>query len=120
MVLQNMFRAGSPCHQAMIFGVRGMKSLFGLQHSHFSDIARIGNQGSIGAFQIFGGVSGTGLNRGFSGSCFRITDYPVRNAKRRIMRGEKPALIFPIGWQIGSWTAFGTRVNRGFWFTVSR
>jgi len=84
------------------------KDLFlGLHPLRFSNIARNGNQASIQAYQNFGGAPVTGLNRGFLESCFRITDYPVRNTELRAIRGEKPALIFPIGWQIGSRTDFG-------------
>ena len=60
---------------------------FGQYFLHFPDIARNGNQGSIRAYHSFGGVPVTGLNRGFLESCFRITDYPVLNAERRIVRG---------------------------------
>ncbi|HJX55996.1 MAG TPA: hypothetical protein VJ350_04090, partial [Methanoregula sp.] len=65
----------------------GKDPFLGPHPLRFSDIARNGNRGSNRAYQIFGRVPVTGLNRGFLESCFRITDYPVRNAERRIMRG---------------------------------
>ena len=65
-----------------------MKETFpGLQLLRFTDSARNGNQGSIRAYPIFAGMPMTGLIEGFLESCFRITDYPVLNTERRIVRG---------------------------------
>jgi len=68
--------------------VTGIRPCFlDINPPHFSNIARIGNQGSIRAYLSFGGVPVTGLNRGFLESCFRITDYPALNTERRVVRG---------------------------------
>jgi hypothetical protein len=69
---------------------------------HISNSARNANPGSIQAYHIFGEIPVTGLIGVFLKACFRIIDYSVPNSKQGIFRGEKPALLFPIGWPIVS------------------
>ncbi len=49
--------------------------------SHFSDISRNGNRGSIRAYQNNGGFPLAGLTGAFFELCYRITDYPIPNPK---------------------------------------
>jgi hypothetical protein len=76
---------------------------FGLISPHISNSARNANPGLIRAYRFFGKIPVTGLIGVFLKACFRIIDYPVPNFKQGLFRGEKPALLFPIGWPIVSW-----------------
>jgi hypothetical protein len=67
---------------------------------HIPKKARNANPDSIRACPLFGEIPVTGLIGVFLKACFRIIDYPVPNSKQGIFRGEKPALLFPFGWQI--------------------
>jgi len=60
----------------------------------------------------------TGLIGGFLGEYFRIADYCARNVEQGIFRGEKPALIFPVGRPTGFLMACSTWQSRktGFVF----
>jgi hypothetical protein len=92
---------------------RDMIPFPGMRPIHLSDIARNGNQGSIQANQIGGWFPVTGLIGGFLKLCFRIIDYPVPNPEAGKIRGEKPALLFPIGEPIVSRIGCGTGKGRG-------
>jgi hypothetical protein len=70
---------------------------FGLISPHISNSARNANPGLIRAYRFFGTIPVTGLIGVFLNACFRIIDYPVPNFKQELFRGEKPALLFPIG-----------------------
>ena len=75
---------------------------FGLVSPHISNRARNANPDSFQAYLIFGRFAVTALIGVFLKACFRIIDYPAPNPKAEILWGEKPALLFPIGWPIFS------------------
>jgi hypothetical protein len=64
------------------------------------NIARNGNQGSILAYSRFGRFLVTGLIGALLITFFRIPVIRAWNQKSPIFWGGKPALLFPIGWQI--------------------
>jgi hypothetical protein len=71
-----------------------------MRTSHVPKNARNGNQGSILAYSIFGQFLATGLIAAFLIPFFQIPVIRAWNQKSPILPGEKPALLFPFGWQI--------------------
>jgi len=67
---------------------------------HVPEKAQNDDQDSIRVCPLFGEIPVTGLIGVFLKACFRIIDYHVPNSKQGIFLGEKPALLFPFGWQI--------------------
>jgi hypothetical protein len=82
---------------------------FDLVSPYISNRARNANPGLIRAYRFFGKFMITALIGVFLKACFRITDYPVPNQKQEILLGEKPALLFPIGWLIFSHVTWSSR-----------
>jgi hypothetical protein len=62
--------------------------------------AQNGNQGSILAYSLFGRFMVTGLIGALLIIFFRIPAIRTWNPKSPFLRGGKPALLFPFGWQI--------------------
>jgi hypothetical protein len=62
--------------------------------------AQNGNQGSIRKYSLFGRLTVTGLIGASLSTFFRIPGIRDWNPKSPVLRGGKPALLFPIGWQI--------------------
>jgi len=58
------------------------------------------NRGSILAYSLFGRFLVTGFIGAFLNPYFQIPGIWAWNPKSPILRGEKPALLFPFGWQI--------------------
>ena len=67
---------------------------------YISNRAQNGNQGSIWAYSLFGRFLVTGLIGAFLITFFRIPCIRAWNQKSPILRGGKPALLVPFGWQI--------------------
>jgi hypothetical protein len=65
-------------------------------------MAQNGNQSTIQAYSLFGPVPVTGLIGALLIIFFPIPGIRAQNLKSPILLGEKPALLFPIGWQIVS------------------
>jgi hypothetical protein len=63
-------------------------------------LPRNGNQGSILAYSCFGLFLVTGLIGALLTPYFLIPCIWALNPKLPLLRGGKPALLFPIGWQI--------------------
>ncbi len=86
-----------------------------------SNIAQNGNQGSILAYSFPGRLTVTGLIGALLTPYFRITDIRAWNPKSPILRGEKPALLFPFGWQIAVYLGWSKETKKacfgseGFW-----
>jgi hypothetical protein len=64
------------------------------------NLAQNGNQGSILAYSLFGRFMVTGLIGALLIIFFRIPGIRAWNQKSPVLRGGKPALLFPFGWQI--------------------
>jgi len=62
--------------------------------------AQNGNQGSILAYSLFGRFMVTGLIGALLIIFFRIPAIRTWDPKSPFLRGGKPALLFPFGWQI--------------------
>jgi hypothetical protein len=78
----------------------GETSFLDLRTTHDPNIARNGNLGSIQAYSLFGRFLVTGLIGALLSTFFRIPVIRAWNQKSPVLRGGKPALLFPIGWQI--------------------
>jgi len=65
-----------------------------------SNKAQNGNQSSIRAYSLFGRFLVTCLIGAFLDPYSRIPAIRVWNPKSPVLREEKPALLFPFGWQI--------------------
>jgi len=78
----------------------GEISFLELLFSNVLNLAQNGNQGSILAYSLFGQFLVTGLIGAFLITFFLIPVIRVWNQKLPILRGGKPALLFPFGWQI--------------------
>jgi hypothetical protein len=64
------------------------------------NIARNANLGSFETYPHFAGVLPTGLIGAFLILFFPITGLWAYNPEYSILPGEKPASLFPFGWQI--------------------
>jgi hypothetical protein len=78
----------------------GETSFLELLLSIVLNLAQNGNQGSILTYSLFGQFLVTGLIGAFLITFFRIPGIRAWNQKSPVLRGGKPALLFPIGWQI--------------------
>jgi len=65
-----------------------------------SEKVQNGNQDSIRAHLVFSTVLVTGLIGSLLNTCFQKMKIWTQNSERSSLRGEKPASLFPIGWQI--------------------
>jgi hypothetical protein len=63
-------------------------------------MAQNSNPGSIWAYSFFRPVLVTGLIEALLTQYFQILAIRAGNPKSPMLRGGKPALLFPIGWQI--------------------
>jgi hypothetical protein len=75
---------------------------FGPASAHISNVHGMTIQAQFRHNTFFCRFSVTALIGAFLKACFRITDYPAPNPEPEILLGEKPALLFPIGWPIFS------------------
>ena len=71
-----------------------------LPFSHVSNMAQNSNLGSTWAYSFFRPVLVTGLIEALLTQYFQILAIRAGNPKLPLLRGRKPALLFPIGWQI--------------------
>jgi hypothetical protein len=71
-----------------------------LPFSHISNKAQNSNQDSIQAYSLFGRFLVTGLIGALLTPYFQISCIRAWNPKSPVLRGGKPALLFPFGWQI--------------------
>jgi predicted benzoate:H+ symporter BenE len=67
---------------------------------YVSNQSQNGNQGSILAYSLFGRFLVTGLIGALLSTFFQIPVIRAWNPKSPVLRGGKPVLLFPIGWQI--------------------
>jgi len=67
---------------------------------HVSEKAQNGNRDSIRAYLVFSTVPVTGLIGALLNTYFQIMGIRTQNSEQSSLRGEKPAFLFPIGWQI--------------------
>jgi hypothetical protein len=81
--------------------------------------AQNGNRGSIRAYSLFGRFLVTGLIGALLITFFRIPGIRAWNQKSPVLRGGKPALLFPIGWQIAVQMGCSRRKGKeGLFFSV--
>jgi hypothetical protein len=78
----------------------GEISFLDLLFHHVPNRAQNGNQGLILAYPLFWRFMVTGLMGAFLILYFPITGIRAWNQKSPVLLAEKPALLFPIGWQI--------------------
>jgi hypothetical protein len=73
---------------------------------NISNKAQNGNQGSILVYSLFGRFLVTGLIEALLTQYFQILAIRAWNPKSPMLRGKKPALLFPFGGQIAVQTGW--------------
>jgi len=64
--------------------------------------AQNGNKDSVRVYLVFSTVPVTGLIGALLSMNFQIIEIRAYNLKLSVLLGEKPAFLFPFGWQISS------------------
>ncbi len=98
----------------------GEISFLDLRTTYVPNITRNSNRGSIMAYSVFSQFWITGLIGALLISCFLITDNRAWNPKQPIVLGGKPALLFPIRWQIAIHSGWSRRKQKEGLFQGNR